>query len=113
VWQGGGAANDGRGRVIAESFDGMPFVAGLPATDRVGEAMGHPRQKFIERILEFSAPVLALMLLLLTPVAWGKRRWYARQRANIAIEEIPEEGSVLSKEETERITRVLRKEDAS
>jgi hypothetical protein len=71
--------------------------------------MGHPRQQVIERILEFSAPVLVLMLMLLTPVAWAKRRWYARRRANIAIEEVPDDATTLSKEETEKITRSFKK----
>jgi hypothetical protein len=111
VWQGGGAAIDGRGRVIAQSENGEAFSAQLPATEVTGEALGHPRLQVVERILEFSAPVLALMLALLTPVSWGKRRWYARQRAAIGIEEVPDDTSTLSKEETEKITRSFKRED--
>ena len=111
MWQGGGAAIDGRGRVIAQSENGEAFSAQLPATEVTGEALGHPRLQVVERILEFSAPVLALMLALLTPVSWGKRRWYARQRAAIGIEEVPDDTSTLSKEETEKITRSFKRED--
>ena len=110
VWQGGGAAIDGRGRIIAHSLDGQAFVAQLPAADSKGEPMGHPRQKVVETILEFSAPVLVLMLALLTPVAWAKRRWWARQRAAIGIEEIPDDTSTLSKEETEKMTRSFKRD---
>jgi hypothetical protein len=111
VWQGGGAAIDGRGKVVAQSTDGSVFVARLPAGEEFGEPMGHPRAQVLERILEFSAPVVVAMLILLTPIAWAKRRIRASRQAAIAIEEVTDDTSALTKEETEKITRSYRRED--
>ncbi|MCA8914135.1 MAG: hypothetical protein KDB90_01885 [Planctomycetes bacterium] len=113
VWQGGGATIDGYGKVIEYSDDGTPFQSILAASDTRGEPLGHPRLLFIEQILALSAPVLAGMLLLLTPVAWAKRRYFLKRNAPqaFAIEENFDGDTTLSKEETDRITRSFRRGD--
>ena len=113
VWDGGGVAIDARGEVLAASEEGAPFTVQLPAADTPGQPLGYPRMLFVEKILVFSGPPLLGMLILLTPVAWAKRRYFAKRRAamTFAIEEIPNEETNLTKEETEKITRSYKRED--
>lgn len=108
IWATGGVAVDGVGEVLASDQDADSFAVLLPAGAETGEALGRPRQLFIEDILVFSGPALVGMLLLLTPVSWAKRRYLARRRTaglSLAIEEIANEETTLTKEETEKITR--------
>ena len=113
VWPGNGSAIDGNGRVIAQSEHGEAFQVLLPVIDITGEAMGHPRLQVIETILALSAPVLAAMLVLLTPVAWAKRRYFARRNSpqGLAIEEVFDDETNLTKEQTDTITRSFKRED--
>lgn len=113
VWEGGGAAIDGYGKIIEYRDDGTPFQTILAASESRGQPLGHARLQVIEKILALSAPVLAAMLVLLTPIAWAKRRYYLRRNnpASIAIEEVFDDASTLSREETDRITRSFRRED--
>jgi len=112
TWAGGGIAVDGRGNALARG-EGRWFWVLLPAATEMGQALGHPRLRVLERILRFAAPVLALMLLGLTPITWAKRRWRLRRQSNqtVAIEEVFDPETTLSKEETERITRRYKRED--
>lgn len=89
VWPGGGAIIDTQGRLVARSR-GEPVAGGLPMTLELGEAMGKPRMTVAEKILRFTAPTMTVTLIVLTIVAWAKRRYRARQqqRAEIAIEEV-------------------------
>ena len=112
VWPGGGVGVDGLGEVLQRSEGGSSFMVLLPAAQQMGEPLGRPRQKYLEGILKLSGPVLVLMLMLLTPVAWAKRRYYARRQSSlmVAIEELPDEQTTLTKEETERITKSYKRE---
>ncbi|MCB9933523.1 MAG: hypothetical protein H6841_08890 [Planctomycetes bacterium] len=112
VWAGGGVAVDGQGNVLARG-EGRWFAVLLPAAEEMGEALGHPRLRVLERILALAAPVLALMLLALTPISWAKRRWrLARHNTQaVAIEEVQDDEPNLSKEETEKITRRYKRDD--
>ncbi|MBZ0135270.1 MAG: hypothetical protein K8I27_02715 [Planctomycetes bacterium] len=110
VWKGRAVAIDGIGRVIASS-DGEAVTALLPAGEERGQPLGRARLTVIERILAMGAPMFMAMLLLLTPVRWAKWRYRARRQAGltIAIEEVADDETTLSKEQTETITRRLEK----
>lgn len=113
LWDGGGVAIDARGEVLVASEESAPFTVQLPAADTPGQPLGYPRMLFVEKILVFSGPALLGMLILLTPVAWAKRRYFAKRRADMtfAIEEMPNEETNLTKEETEKITRSFLRKD--
>lgn len=113
TWAGGGIALDGQANVLGRGDGQGWFTVTLPAAQHIGEAMGHERLRVLERILRFAAPVLALMLLGLTPITWAKRRWRLRRQPNqaLAIEEVFDPETTLSKEETERITRRYKRDD--
>lgn len=89
VWPGGGAILDHNGHIVAQSH-GEPVHAQLSPAPELGEAMGKPRLMVVEKILRFTAPTLTGMLVVLSIVAWAKRRWRQRQAQNseIAIEEV-------------------------
>lgn len=112
VWRGGGLALDGKGNVLAHG-EGRWFWALLPAATETGQPLGHPRLQVLERFLKMAAPVLALMLLALTPINWLKRRrrLHRQNSQAVAIEELFDPETMLSKEETERITRRYKRED--
>ena len=112
VWSGGACAVDGIGRMIARS-DGEPVTALLPASEERGQPLGRPRLTIMERILALASPVIIAMLVLLTPVRWAKIRYRARKQAttSVAIEEIVDGETTLSKEETKAFTRRFEKPD--
>jgi hypothetical protein len=111
VWPGGAAAIDGRGHVVAADFENAPFSARLYSADSIGQAMGKARLTVVEVILRFASPVLALMLLLLTPITFAKARRRARRSAaaSIAIEEVQDDETHLSADQRDKITRSFRR----
>lgn len=111
VWPGGAAAIDGRGHVVAADFENAPFSARLYSSDSMGQSMGKARLTVVEVILRFASPVLALMLLLLTPITFAKARRRARfvSAASIAIEEVQDDETHLSADQRDKITRSFRR----
>jgi len=89
VWPGGGAVLAHDGQVVARSH-GEAVASQLTPAPALGESMGKPRLMVMEKILGFVAPTLTAMLVVLSLVAWAKRRYRARRDAppDIAIEEV-------------------------
>lgn len=114
TWRGGAAIIDGAGRVVALTAD-KPLAVKLPAQDLSGQPLGRARLTVLERIFAMAAPVLLLMLVLLTPVRWAKLRYRERRQADttFAIEEVIDDETTLSREQTETITRRFEKTDQS
>lgn len=113
AWDGGAAAIDGRGRVVAHA-DGEVMTAHLPAAEERGQPLGRARLTYMEKILGMAAPVLLLMLVLLTPVRWGKLRYRARQQepdVSLAIEEIVDDETTISQQQRDTITRRFERGD--
>lgn len=112
TWNGGAVVIDGAGRIIART-DGEPVLSQLPAQKLSGQSLGRARLTVVEKILAMSTPVILVMLLLLTPVRWAKIRYRANREASstVAIEEITDGETTLSKEQTETITRRFEKPD--
>lgn len=108
VWQGGGAAIDADGRLASISVDGKAVGATLHGGDRHGEPFGRERFRVWEIIAAFSAPVLLLMLVVVSGVRWAKLRYRARS-TEIAIEEVDDEATSLTPEQKDKITRLRRK----
>jgi hypothetical protein len=111
TWAGGGIALDGRANVLGRGNGQGWFTTVLPAAQHLGEPMGHERLRVLERILRFAAPVLALMLLGLTPISWLKRRRRLQSSQAVAIEEVFDPETTLTKDETDQITRRYKRGD--
>jgi hypothetical protein len=109
VWQGGAAAIDSQGRVLAFS-EAEWFSVAMPAAEARGQPLGRARLTVVERILAMSAPVIVAMLVLLTPLRWVRIRRRVANGAEFAIEEVIDDETTLSKEQTETITRRRLKE---
>lgn len=89
VWDGGGAVIAHDGHLVAASGSEGVSATLTPSVD-LGEAMGKPRLMVLEKILRFAAPTGTVTLMVLSIVAWAKRRWRQRrdQTGEIAIEEV-------------------------
>lgn len=109
IWKGGAVALDVDGQVAARS-NGEALSISVPAGAVTGEAMGRARLTVVEDILAMGAPVVVLMLVLFTPLVFLRRR-KRMATAGVAIEEVFDDQTTLSKEETERITRSIKPRD--
>lgn len=89
VWDGGGAVIAHDGHVVALAGPEGVAATLTPSVD-LGEAMGKPRLMVMEKVLRFVAPTATITLIVLSIVAWAKRRWRQRreQGGEIAIEEV-------------------------
>lgn len=108
VWKGGGAAIGADGRLNALSRDGKPVGGQLEGAERHGEPLGRERLRVWEKILGFSAPVLLLMLVVVSGVRWAKLRWRNRDTV-MAIEEVDDGETTLTAAQKDTITRIRKK----
>ncbi|MBK8207876.1 MAG: hypothetical protein IPK87_13960 [Planctomycetes bacterium] len=108
VWKGGGAAIGADGRLNAISREGKPVGGQLEGGERHGEPLGRERLRVWEKILGFSAPVLLLMLVVVSGVRWAKLRWRNRDTV-MAIEEVDDGETTLTAAQKDTITRIRKK----